>query len=494
MRLAERFRGLWRTERPFLVALAIGAVLRVVVAVAFPPAFLMSDGPAYLQLVDHLVPPTSRPAGYGAVLWALSWISRSLVLVTTTQIVLGLGTAVLAYALLRRRGVSTWVATLATLPLLFDSMQLLLEHAVLSDILFDLLLVAAVAALAWWPVPRLWTTAAAGLLLGLATLVRLVGEPSILAAVLFLVMAATTWRHRVVHVVAVCVAFTVPLVAYAGWYHQENGVWALSQASGRALYMRSTTFVQCSKLDLPDYEKVLCPHAPLSDRADPTWYGWHSQATIPRLHPPAGVTVDQALRDFGVRAIESDPLAYLRVGARDFLLQFWAPNRGAYYEYTTSVKWTFPYFVDYQPSPLWTAPAFAQHGGQAQLTRQPWADFLAQYGRWVYVPGPATFLLLLLATAGAVVRRRDALSLRPLTVLLIVLPLGLTLVPDLTAEFVWRYELPMFTLLPLAAGLGWTRLLGPRIQTGEIQTGEIQGGEIQPGETQSGTTATPRID
>jgi hypothetical protein len=72
-------------------------------------------------------------------------------------------------------------------------------------------------------------------------------------------------------------------------------------------------------------------------------------------------------------------------------------------------------------------------------------------------------------------------------------------VPDLTAEFVWRYELPMFTLLPLAAGLGWTRLLGPRIQpgeiqTGEIQTGEIQTGEIQPGETQSGTTATPRID
>jgi hypothetical protein len=53
-------------------------------------------------------------------------------------------------------------------------------------------------------------------------------------------------------------------------------------------------------------------------------------------------------------------------------------------------------------------------------------------------------------------------------VLLIVLPLGLTLVPDLTAEFVWRYELPMFTLLPLAAGLGWTRLRGPRIQPGEI--------------------------
>jgi hypothetical protein len=458
MHLAERFRGLWRTERPFLVAVALGLVVRVVVAVTFPPAFVMSDAPSYLDLVDHLVLPVSRPAGYGAVLRALSWISRSLVVISTAQLVMGLATAVLAYALLRRWGVSTWVATLATLPLLFDSMQLLLEHAVLSDVLFDLLLLAAVAALAWWPVPRLWTTAAAGLLLGLATLVRIVGEPAILAAVLFVLMAATTWRRRAAHAAIVCVAFALPLVAYAGWYHQENGVWALTQASGRALYMRTTTFVQCPKLHLPAYERVLCPRDPLGARREPTFYGWHSRATLPRLHPPPGLTPDQAMRDFAIRAIKSDPLAYLRVGARDFVLQFWAPTRVSHYEYTTSVKWTFAYFVDYQPSPSWTGRAFAEHGGQVQLTRQPAADVLSWYGRLVYLPGPATFLLLVLATAGAVVRREEARSRRPLTVLLVMLPLGLSLVPDLTAEFVWRYELPVVTMLPLAAALGWTRL------------------------------------
>ena len=460
MRLTERFRGLWRTERPFLVALALGVVVRVVIAIAFPPAFVMSDAPSYLALVDHLVPPVSRPAGYGAVLRVLSWVSRSLLVISTAQVLIGLATAVLAYLLLRRWGVSTRVATLATLPLLFDSMQLLLEHAVLSDVLFDLLLVGAVAALAWWPVPRLWTTAVAGLLLGLATLVRIVGEPSILAAVLFVLMAAVTWRHRATLAVVVCLAFALPLVAYAGWYRQENGVWALTQASGRALYMRTTTFVQCSKLDLPTYERVLCPRDPLDARRDPTWYGWSSMAALPKLHPPPGVTADQAMRDFAFRAIESDPLAYLRIGARDFVLPFWAPTRVSHYEYTTSVKWTFAHYIDYQPTPLWTAPAFAEHGGQAQLTRQPAADVLAEYGRLVYLPGPATFLLLLLAIAGAVVRREEAWPRRPLTVLLIVLPLGLSLVPDLTAEFVWRYELPMVTMLPLAAALGWTRLRG----------------------------------
>jgi hypothetical protein len=474
MRLAERSRGLWRTEAPFLVAVALGAVVRVVVAVAFPPAFLMSDAPAYLSLVDDMVPPTSRPAGYGVLLLALSWISRSLILVTATQIVLGLATAALAYALLRRWGVSAWVATLATLPLLFDSMQLLLEHSVLSDVLFDLLLVGAVAALAWWPTPRLWTTGLAGLLLAAATLVRLVGEPSILAAALFLVMACTSWRRRLTHLGVACLTFALPLVAYAGWYHQVNGVWALSQASGRALYMRTTTFVQCPKLDLPSYERVLCPRDPLSDRREPTWYGWHSQATIPKLKPPPGVTPDQAMRDFAIRAIASDPLAYVVVCARDLVLPFWAPTRVDHYEYTTSVKWTFGYFIDYHPSPLWTAPAFAQHGGEVLVSRQPVADALAQYGRWVYLPGPVTLLLLLLAVAGAVVRREEVRPLRPLLVLLIVLPVGLSLVPDVTAEFVWRYELPVFAILPMAAAVAWTRLRAP--------------------EGQPGTTATPSTD
>ena len=43
--------------------------------------------------------------------------------------------------------------------------------------------------------------------------------------------------------------FAVPLTAYAAWYHHENGAFAITQASGRALYMRTTTFVDCSHLE-----------------------------------------------------------------------------------------------------------------------------------------------------------------------------------------------------------------------------------------------------
>jgi hypothetical protein len=180
--------------------------------------------------------------------------------------------------------------------------------------------------------------------------------------------------------------------------------------------------------------------------------------------------MDSAMRDFATRAIRSDPLAYLRISARDFVLPFWAPTRVNHYEYATAVKWTFADYIDYQPTPLWTAPAFAQHGGEAPVSRQPVADVLAHYGDWVYVPGPVTLLILLLAVAGAVVRREETRPLRPLIVLLVVLPVGLSLVPDLTAEFVWRYELPTTTLLPMAAALAWVRLRAPRGQRGTTAT------------------------
>ncbi len=34
--------------------------------------------------------------------------------------------------------------------------------------------------------------------------------------------------------------------------------------------MRTTTFVDCSRIQLPAYERVLCPTDPLSSRRDPT--------------------------------------------------------------------------------------------------------------------------------------------------------------------------------------------------------------------------------
>jgi hypothetical protein len=321
---------------------------------------------------------------------------------------------------------------------------------------FDLLLVLAVAALAWSQRPRTVGVALAGLLLGTATLVRVVGEPTVLAAVLFCVLAAATWRARLLQSLVVVVAFALPLVAYAGWYHQSEGAWAITQAGGRALYMRTTSFVDCRTFSMPAYERTLCPTEPVGRRQEPTDYGWHDATTVHALVPPPGVTLDGALRDFAVRAIRAQPVDYAGVVARDFLMGF-APTRVDHYEYGTAYKWSFHHYVDYVPTD-WTGPAFDAHGGEPPRTRHPSADLLDEYGRVVYLPGPLTLLLVLGALVGLVWRRAPgATETRPLALLLLGLGVGMVLVPDLTAEFTWRYQLPLVVLAPAAAALAFAR-------------------------------------
>src|SRR4051812_22463118 len=139
MALASALTRVWRSERSFVVVLGVAVLLRILVQYAFPPAFVFSDGPTYLGFVDHLAPSPDRPVGYGVLLWMLAGVTRGLTLVAVLQHVLGLASAVIGYVVLRRWSVSPTLATLALLPLLFDEMELVIEHSVLSDVVFDLL-------------------------------------------------------------------------------------------------------------------------------------------------------------------------------------------------------------------------------------------------------------------------------------------------------------------------------------------------------------------
>ena len=464
-----------RDHRTFLIALAVGAVVRVLVVVAFPPGFVLSDGPTYLGLVDDLYPRTDRTVGYGVFLDALTFVSRSVWLITAVQHVLGLLTGVLLYALLRRWAVPAGLATLACLPVLFDSMQLALEHSPLSDVVFDLLVVAGIAALAWHRTPRFSTVVLGGLLLGLAVCVRVVGEPLVVVAILFCLWAATTWRARVLTAVVVTVSFAVPVTAYAAWYHAEWGTYALSESAGRALYMRTTGFVDCTAFTMPSYERPLCPAEPLGSRLDPTDYGWHTPDATHGLVLPPGVTTDQAMGDFGKRAIRAQPGAYARIVARDFMLGFTVPRMDRY-EYDTAWKWRLDTYVLLEPTQR-SQDAYAAHGGDQPEVRQPLAGWLGWYGWTVYAWGPMLFLLTLLALVGLAAGRGGRAATvtrpgtRPLIFLLTATGVGLMAAPAVTAEFVWRYQLPFVVLIPAAAVLAALRL-----------------------STQRGTDATPSTD
>jgi hypothetical protein len=465
----------WRDHLPFLVLLAAGAVLRVVVQLSFPPGFVFSDGPVYLGVADHLTPLADRVVGYAVFLHTLAWVTSSVWLVTALQHLLGLATATLAYVLLRRWGVGRWVAALATVPVLFDGMQLVLEHSVLSDVLFDLLVLAGVGALAWHRLPQLPTTLLGGLLLGAAVCVRVVGQPLVVAAVLFCLLAAVTWRGRFVHSVAVAAAFAVPVLGYAAWFHEEHGVWAMSQSAGRALYMRTTAWVDCDRFSMPNYERPLCPAEPVGQRLDPTQYGWHMPDGTHGLTPPNGITPDDAMHDFAMRAIRAQPWDYTRTSFRDVGLNFWVPRQDVF-EYDTAGKWSFERYVGRDQLTDYTRPAYETHGGRLPSVHQPGASWLADYGVAVYLWGPALLALLGLAVGALFVRRRRDGPRRSVIALLLMVGGGLMVAPDFTAEFVWRYQLPAVLLVPMAAAVGWARIRARRSAD------------------QDGTTATPSTD
>ena len=122
-------------------------MLRAVVQLAYQPALIFPDSERYLQYSWHFIsgnwsPDWLRTSGYSLLLIPAVLI-RNLAVVAAVQHLLGLATAVLVYAVLVHFGARRWLATLATVPVLFDPLQLDIEQYVLTDVCATGLLVAA---------------------------------------------------------------------------------------------------------------------------------------------------------------------------------------------------------------------------------------------------------------------------------------------------------------------------------------------------------------
>lgn len=453
----------WYVEHlPFLVALALGAVLRVVTGLAFTPGLMISDSVTYLGFLEHPSPHPDRPMGYGLLLLEpLAPFGNTVTAVAVAQHLLGLGTAVVLYVLMRRWRVRRWPATLATLPVLLDAMQVFFESTPLSDVFFGTLVTAGLAVLAWRRRPGPMLALAAGLLLGASATVRQVGMPLVVAGGAYCLLVGRGGWARLVPALALALGFTLPVTAYAAWYESEHGVFALSQIGGKSAYMRTTTFVDCSQLSLPDYQRVLCPPEPRGERLDPTDYGWYSWGTVVRLQPPPGTTQDEALRGFARAAVRAQPLDYVTTVLRDMALSF-DVSRGDRYEFNTASKWLFRTVVDSPPTD-WAAGAYSRHGGEQLTVHQPYAGALVAYQRVGYLPGPAVLACLLLGLAGGLgLGRARGSGMRSVCLLITVSGMGLALAPAVTTEFIWRYQLPSVVLVPVGAALAWTALRGGR--------------------------------
>jgi hypothetical protein len=452
--------SLVRRHKTFTAVLAGGAFLRALAMLGYRPASWFNDSFDYLHVAMAPYPHPIRPDGYSFLLWALKPF-HSFALVAGLQHLMGLAGAVMIYALLRRKfGLPSWGASLATVPLLYDGYQIQLEHLILSDIPFEFMILCAATIVLWHGKAITWKVAGVvGLLVGLATLTRTVGEPVLIAIVVYFLMRRFNWRV----LVATVVMCALPLGAYAGWFWAWYGKPGMTTSSGVFLYARVTEFADCNKIKPPVSEYPLCKdsrtsHTPLTFSQDAIW-----DRNSPFHRVPAARFTDYQNKlagDFAKRAILAQPLDYAVVVMKDFLYTFkWHrsvfPDKATYQMYEFGKKSAA--LPNWRMSRDQTAASEAhkyEDGNARTRIIAPYATGIRVYQDVAHMPGTVLGGILIVGLAGLVPlwRRWGGEGFLPW-----ILATGLLLVPPATAEFDYRYVLPTVPLACLAAAITFSR-------------------------------------
>lgn len=458
--------GFLRRHWLLVLLLTAGLALRVVVQLAYQPALLYIDSFRYLADLGIFYPGGINPIGYGVVLLPLLLIGN-LAFVAAVQHLLGLGLAVWIYVLLRGRGSPDWLAALATAPVLLDAYQLQIEHTIMSDLLFQIVLLGVVHLLVRRrPGPR--TAAIAGVLLACGVLVRLVGLTLVLPAAVFVLLAAgirpaDSWRRRLTSAGALVAGFAVLLGGYMFYNVAWTGVPALSGSSGSAAYGRAAVVADCPELDLTPAEQLVCPEEPVPEREltgiDHYIHYYEVEHRVEERLPD-GVELDQVQGSFARKVLLNQPADMVGGVLTDFLKGF-APTRTQSPGDVPLYRWQFQTEYPFYAEEWYVNEWLELYDDGTQHVDPALAGFLRAYQLGGgYTPG--TLLGLAFVPAGLAVLgigRARGSGLRAIC----LLPAGLAVTVLGTAaamEFSWRYQLPGIVLLPIAAALGITALLG----------------------------------
>jgi hypothetical protein len=373
---------------------------------------------------------------------------------------MGLAVAVMIYALARHRfGAPAWLATLATVPVLYDGFEIQLEHLILSDVPFLFVLVLATTLLLWDAEgPSTRRSAVIGLLLGLGAVLRSIGLPLLAIFAVYMIVKRFNWR-RIVAAVGVCL---IPVFAYAGAFDLQHGQFAMSDATGIFLYSRVMTFADCSKMNVPADELWLCSTLAPDQRPIAQNQIWRSTQHTPLdRFPPSkfAPAPNQYAEDFAIRAIEAQPAAYAKAVFDDTWRVFgW--NRQVFPQAATYDEYLF--LPQGLPIPSWDdahigrfnsfSATYLRANPETQVVN-PFAVIIRDYQKYVWLPGTVYGLILLAGLGGIVLawRRLGGEALLPWAV-----SAAIVVVPAATAEFDYRYVLPAVPFACLAVVMAFS--------------------------------------
>lgn len=471
----------WRTHRLFTVVACLSILPRFVAAMGFKPALLIQDSFSYLREGTNLGPGELRPAGYPMMLRVLEPF-HSLLLVTTVQHAMGIAIGILIYSILHSRGLPAWAATLAAVPTLFDARQIWLESSILPDTLFTLVLMIAVAILIMRPKLGILSAVIVGVLVAYASVIRGNGAPVIVIVVAFLLVRRVGWRV----IVACVVAFAVPLLGYVMWFYSSYGQFNITNSSGLFLWSRTMSFANCAIIKPPADLLPLCPQNQPGYQAGPT-PAWSADAVVNQrtpadylwdpgvwyehdAHPGINAYNNKLGMEFAERAIEAQPLAYLKTVGEGVMLTFLSTDRSTNYladhfTATAHIPTLAPYMKYYEDRYAHTVDNTHPH--------QPWAYLIFWYQMPVWFPG-WIFLAVFVFGLGALIRRWRGWGVYAA----LAWGVGIVnlVVPIAAHELDYRYALSSVPFACLALGLALNKKPVP----GQLEPDTAQPAPAQP--------------
>jgi hypothetical protein len=453
-----------------IALLAAGVALRVLAWFAYQPALMFGDSFRYLSNIGTFDPGGVHPIGYELFVLTPTLAVGGLELVTALQHLAGVGAAIALYALALRLGVNRWLASLAPAPLLLDGYQIQIEQLIMSDTWQQVLLVALLWVLLATGAPNPRRAALAGLLLGVAVMLRLVAISLVVPAVCYLIIAGGAWRSlrtwpgwRTVgaRTLAFAAAFGLVIAGYGWYFHAQTGEWGLTRTTGQVLYGRTAVVADCDRLKLDSVTALACPKEPLGQRRRLDDYAHIQREAAFRERFPPHTDLYAVQRAFGWAVIAEQPLDVARAIGLDFLKGF-RPTRTDAPGDTSVARWQFK--PEYPSVDLnYSTPASRKFSGRDPTAVPSLAAFLRGYQLSVgYTPGIllAAFAVVALL-AGCGLGRARTSGIRSAT--LLAVGMGVTiLLASAAFEFSWRYQLPALVLMPFAGVLGITALLPRR--------------------------------
>jgi hypothetical protein len=454
----------------FSIALVLAAVPRVISMLGYRPAVLFKlDSFDYLWNATHLQPNAVNTSGYSLFLWLLRPF-HSLAVVVGVQHLIGLGVAVMIYAVLRHFGVRDWVATLAAVSVLFTSAEILAEQLIMADFLALALMMAAFAVLLLRDRPSVWRSAAAGLLMACSVIVRPTTLPLIALMVIYLLVRRAGWRRAG----ALLVGGALPIVVYMAWFASATGSFNLTNSNGLFLWSRTMSFANCTIIKPPADLVALCPsqqpgflhRTNPALRPQPKYYLWDHSAwqwkgkplTVGLVPDTAAFTTANNARaeHFAIKAIKAQPLAYLHVVGKQILQPFVTNDQFLFpFVQTHTQDLTPPYnqvyalaaIRDYVGNTKGIGPYLGSHLG-ARLV-EPYARLIRGYQRLTNLPAALFALITIAGLVGILLPRRRNWPAALLWVSAVVA----LVVPIAEHDYTYRYALPTIPLVCMAVAL-----------------------------------------